>query len=57
MSATRIAMVVVLLGVVVGLIAYARGDEHHRGDEIGSWSDIAQVSAAAHPVGTDPAPA
>ena len=22
--------------VVVGLIAYARGDEHHRGDDVGS---------------------
>ena len=22
--------------VLIGLVAYARGDEHHRGDEIGS---------------------
>ena len=30
-------LVLVLIALVlIGLIAYARGDEHHRGDEIGA---------------------
>jgi hypothetical protein len=29
-----LAILVVL--VLIGLIAYARGDEHHRGDDIGA---------------------
>jgi hypothetical protein len=32
----RWAVVVLAALVVLGLAAYARGDEHHRGDEIGS---------------------
>jgi len=31
-----IGIAVVLALSIIGLIAYARGDKHHRGDEIGS---------------------
>jgi Flp pilus assembly protein CpaB len=36
MSARRWLLVVVVLLVVVGLIAYARGREHRRGDDVGA---------------------
>jgi hypothetical protein len=32
----RWAIVLGLVLVVIGLIAYARGDEHHRGDDVGA---------------------
>ncbi len=32
----RWVIAVVVLVLVVGIIAYARGDEHHRGDEVGA---------------------
>jgi hypothetical protein len=32
----RWLVVVLIVLVLVGLIAYARGDEHHRGDDIGA---------------------
>jgi hypothetical protein len=31
-----LAFAIVLVASIVGLIAYARGPEHHRGDEIGT---------------------
>ena len=31
-----LVMALVLVLAIVGLIAYARGPEHHRGDEIGT---------------------
>ena len=31
----RWLVVLVIALVLVGLIAYARGDEHHRGDDVG----------------------
>ena len=36
MSAPRWVVVVVIVLLVVGLIAFARGRMHHRGDEVGS---------------------
>jgi len=36
MSAPRWVVVVVVLLLVVGLIAFARGRLHHRGDELGA---------------------
>lgn len=36
MSPARWVIVVVLLLVVVGMIAYARGHEHHRGNQVGA---------------------
>ena len=32
----RWLVVVLIVLVLVGLIAYARGDEHHRGDDVGA---------------------
>ena len=32
----RWVIAVVVLLLVVGIIAYARGDEHYRGDEVGA---------------------
>jgi hypothetical protein len=41
-----IALVIAL--VLVGLIAYARGDEHHRGDEVGALgSAVAREDSAS----------
>jgi hypothetical protein len=36
MTAVRWLLVLALALVLVGLITYARGSEHHRGDEIGA---------------------
>jgi hypothetical protein len=36
MNAIRWLLVAATVLLVVGLIAYARGPKHHRGDEIGS---------------------
>jgi hypothetical protein len=35
---------VIVLLVVVGLIAFARGRQHHRGDEVGSRASGAEVA-------------
>ncbi|MGH3082225.1 MAG: hypothetical protein ACRDNH_13990 [Gaiellaceae bacterium] len=32
----RWLVVVLIVLVLIGLIAYARGDEHHRGDDVGA---------------------
>ena len=40
----RWLLVLVLALVVIGLVAYARGDEHHRGDEIGALPANVEVS-------------
>ena len=26
--------------LVIGLLGYARGPEHHRGDDVGAWSPV-----------------
>jgi hypothetical protein len=36
MRVTRWLLIIVGALLVVGLIAYARGPEHHRGDDIGT---------------------
>ena len=36
LNVLRWAIVLGLTLVVIGLIAYARGPEHHRGDEVGA---------------------
>jgi hypothetical protein len=43
-DAVRWVVVVGLVLVVIGLIAYARGDEHRRGDEVGALPGLALVS-------------
>jgi len=47
MNDIRIWILVVLAALlVIGLLGYARGMEHHRGDDVGAWSpSIAQVVA------------
>jgi hypothetical protein len=41
----RWVIVLVVLLVVVGLIAFARGRQHHRGDEVGSQASGAPVAS------------
>ena len=41
----RWLLVVLAALVLVGLIAYARGDEHHRGDEVGALRVTSGISA------------
>ena len=37
-DAVRWLIVLGIVLVLIGLIAYARGDKHHRGDDVGSLS-------------------
>ena len=46
MSAVRWLIVAFLALVLIGLIAYARGDEHHRGDDVGSLPALATRGSA-----------
>jgi hypothetical protein len=43
MSGVRWVVVIVLAVVLVGLLAFARGREHHRGDEEGALGSSARV--------------
>jgi hypothetical protein len=43
MSGIRWIVVIVLVLVLVGLIAFARGREHHRGDEVGALGSVRVV--------------
>jgi hypothetical protein len=50
----RWLIVLAIALVLIGLIAYARGDEHHRGDDAGALrSDVARA-ASPTPVGGPP---
>lgn len=42
----RWVLLVVLALVVIGLLAFARGPEHHRGQQVGAFSDGAPTAAA-----------
>jgi hypothetical protein len=42
----RWALVLGLVLVVIGLIAYARGDQHHHGDDVGALGSAAVVQRA-----------
>jgi hypothetical protein len=47
----RWLIVLVLALVLIGMIAYARGDEHHRGDEVGALrSDFAHTDSPSREV-------
>jgi hypothetical protein len=35
-DAVRWLIAIAIVVTLIGLIAYARGDEHHRGDEVGA---------------------
>ena len=43
MSGVRWIVVIVLALVLVGLVAFARGRDHHRGDEEGALGSSAHV--------------
>ena len=43
-TAVRWVIVVVAVLVVVGMVAYARGPEHHRGDDVGALAEHASSS-------------
>jgi hypothetical protein len=43
MSAVRWIVVIALVLVLVGMLAFARGREHHRGDEEGALGSSATV--------------
>ena len=47
MSGVRWIVVVLLALVLIGLLTYARGDEHHRGDETGALSSVAVLRSDA----------
>jgi hypothetical protein len=44
MSAVRWIVVIVLALVLVGMIAFARGRDHHRGDEEGALGAPSRVT-------------
>lgn len=45
MTPLRWILVVASLLLVIGLIVWARGDEHHRGDEVGALARTTAVLA------------
>jgi len=44
-EAARWLIVAAAALLVIGLIAYARGTEHHHGDEVGAVRSVASVRA------------
>ena len=44
MSGVRWVVVIVLVLVLVGMLAFARGREHHRGDEEGALGAPSRVT-------------
>ena len=44
MSGARWVVVIVLVLVLVGMLAFARGREHHRGDEEGALGAPSRVT-------------
>jgi hypothetical protein len=44
----RWVIVLVLVLVVIGLIAYARGPKHHRGDDVGALRAGVAAAGPAH---------
>ena len=45
-DAVRWLIVLGVVVVLIGLIAYARGDEHHRGDDVGALPAVTRTDAA-----------
>jgi hypothetical protein len=41
----RWVVVVIVLLVIVGLLAFARGRDHHHGDDVGERASVAVVAA------------
>jgi|SoiMetStandDraft_2_1073263.scaffolds.fasta_scaffold3260259_1 hypothetical protein len=46
-DAVRWLIVLGIVLVLIGLIAYARGDEHHRGDDVGAHGALPAARAEA----------
>ena len=46
MSTVRWVIVILLLVVMIGMLAFARGREHHRGDEEGALGSRAPATRA-----------
>ena len=46
-DAVRWLIVLGIVLVLIGLIAYARGDEHHRGDDVGAYGALPVARAEA----------
>ena len=46
-DAVRWLIVLGIVLVLIGLIAYARGDKHHRGDDVGAHGAIPAFMAEA----------
>jgi hypothetical protein len=47
MDTPRWVLLIVLALVIVGLLAFARGTDHHRGQQVGALGDRAAASAVA----------
>jgi hypothetical protein len=43
-NAARWLIILAIVLVIIGLIAYARGPKHHHGDDVGSHSSQASLS-------------
>ena len=39
-TALRVLVAIVVVVLLIGLIGYARGEEHHRGDDIGALPSV-----------------
>jgi hypothetical protein len=46
-DAVRWLIVLGVVLVLIGLIAYARGDKHHRGDDVGAYGALPAPRAEA----------
>lgn len=46
-DAVRWLIVLGIVLVLIGLIAYARGDKHHRGDDVGAHGALRAAGAEA----------
>lgn len=47
MSASRWVVVLLVILLVAGLVVFARGRDHRRGDEVGALSRVTSVELAA----------
>ena len=46
-EAVRWLIVLAIALLLIGLIAYARGDKHHRGDDVGALPGVAMAKRSA----------
>jgi hypothetical protein len=43
-TALRVLVAIVVVVLLIGLIGYARGEEHHRGDDVGALPTVVALS-------------